>query len=193
MAGEMPTSLAPATMADSLHPMRGYSTHDQQISLKQQRRARNGSGFVGGAGSNRNHVEQRRAEDLLLLLLVARAALAPRPRRGPRRRPVGPSGSGTGGGGGRGRGARALRPGRLGGGLQRRRRERRRRRRRKATQEESEKAEEKFTVLDVVRHGLLAAIPSLEVEKKGEAKEEREVWTRYWSSTVEVSETYELR
>jgi len=62
---------------------------------------------------------------------------------------------------------------------------RRRRRRRKATQEESEKAEEKFTVLDVVRHGLLAAIPSLEVEKKGEAKEEREVWTRYWSSTVE--------
>jgi hypothetical protein len=72
-------------------------------------------------------VEQRRAEDLLLLLLVARTALAPRPGRGSRRRAVGPAG--TGGGGGRGRGG-ALRPGRLGDGLQRRRRERLRRRRR---------------------------------------------------------------
>jgi hypothetical protein len=68
-------------------------------------------------GSNRNHVEQRRAEDLLLLLLVPRTPVAPCPRGGCRRRPVGPARTGLGGGG---RGARVLRRGRIGVGLQRR-------------------------------------------------------------------------
>jgi hypothetical protein len=115
MAGEMPTSLAPATIADSLHPIRGYGKKKRKHQNKNQ--LMKCTETIRTKGSNRNHVEQRRAEDLLLLLLVPRTPVALRPRGGSRRRPVGPARTGLGGGG---RGARALRLGRLGAGLQRR-------------------------------------------------------------------------